>query len=225
MVTLSDGTSTTLRHGHVVIAAITSCTNTSNPSVMIGAGILARNALAKGLQRKPWVKTSLAPGSKVVSEYLDRAGLTEPLEQLGFNLVGYGCTTCIGNSGPLPEEISKVVGEEDLAVVSVLSGNRNFEGRINPDVKMNYLASPPLCVAYALAGTMDIDIVADPLGRDADGRDVYLRDIWPTEREIAQTIEAGGAVGHVPQELRRGVRRRRALERPGRARRRALRLG
>ena len=188
-VTLSDGTSTTLRHGHVVIAAITSCTNTSNPSVMIGAGILARNALARGLERKPWVKTSLAPGSKVVSEYLDRAGLTEPLEQLGFNLVGYGCTTCIGNSGPLPEEISKVVGEEDLAVVSVLSGNRNFEGRINPDVKMNYLASPPLCVAYALTGTMDIDIAADPLGRDADGREVYLRDIWPSGREIAQTIE------------------------------------
>ncbi len=188
-VTLSDGTATTLRHGHVVIAAITSCTNTSNPSVMIGAGILARNALARGLERKPWVKTSLAPGSKVVSEYLDRAGLTEPLEQLGFNLVGYGCTTCIGNSGPLPEEISKVVGEEDLAVVSVLSGNRNFEGRINPDVKMNYLASPPLCVAYALAGTMDIDIAADPLGRDADGREVYLRDIWPSGREIAQTIE------------------------------------
>ncbi len=188
-VALSDGTAATLRHGHVVIAAITSCTNTSNPSVMIGAGILARNALAKGLQSKPWVKTSLAPGSKVVSEYLDRAGLTEPLEQLGFNLVGYGCTTCIGNSGPLPPEISKVVGEEDLAVVSVLSGNRNFEGRINPDVKMNYLASPPLCVAYALAGTMDIDIVADPLGRDADGRDVYLRDIWPSGREVAQTIE------------------------------------
>ncbi|HEV3320584.1 MAG TPA: aconitate hydratase [Solirubrobacteraceae bacterium] len=189
-VTLADGTPFTLRHGHVVIAAITSCTNTSNPSVMVGAGILARNALARGLQSKPWVKTSLAPGSKVVSEYLDRAGLTEPLEQLGFNLVGYGCTTCIGNSGPLPEEISKVVGEEDLAVVSVLSGNRNFEGRINPDVKMNYLASPPLCVAYALAGTMDIDIVADPLGHDAEGRDVYLRDIWPTGREIAQTIEA-----------------------------------
>jgi aconitate hydratase len=188
-VMLADGTSTTLRHGHVVIAAITSCTNTSNPSVMIGAGILARNALAKGLQRKPWVKTSLAPGSKVVSEYLDRAGLTESLEQLGFNLVGYGCTTCIGNSGPLAEEISKVVGEEDLAVVSVLSGNRNFEGRINPDVKMNYLASPPLCVAYALAGTMDIDIVADPLGKDAEGNEVRLRDIWPTESEIAQTIE------------------------------------
>jgi aconitate hydratase len=188
-VTLADGTETELDHGHVVIAAITSCTNTSNPSVMIGAGILARNALTRGLQRKPWVKTSLAPGSKVVSEYLDRAGLTESLEGLGFNLVGYGCTTCIGNSGPLPEEISKVVGEEDLAVVSVLSGNRNFEGRINPDVKLNYLASPPLCVAYALAGTMDIDIVNDPLGCDTHGEEVYLRDIWPSEREVAQTIE------------------------------------
>jgi aconitate hydratase len=188
-VTLADGTETELDHGHVVIAAITSCTNTSNPSVMVGAGILARNAVARGLQTKPWVKTSLAPGSKVVTEYLDKAGLTEPLEQLGFNLVGYGCTTCIGNSGPLPEEVSKVVGEADLAVVSVLSGNRNFEGRINPDVKMNYLASPPLCVAYALAGTMDIDIVHEPLGQDERGEDVYLRDIWPGEREVAETIE------------------------------------
>jgi aconitate hydratase len=186
--TLADGTEVQLDHGHVVIAAITSCTNTSNPSVMIGAGILARNALARGLRSKPWVKTSLAPGSKVVTEYLDRAGLTEPLEQLGFNLVGYGCTTCIGNSGPLPDEVSQVVGEADLAVVSVLSGNRNFEGRINPDVKMNYLASPPLCVAYALAGTMDIDIVGDPLGRDEQGEDVYLRDIWPSAREVAETI-------------------------------------
>ena len=184
----SDGETFELDHGHVVIAAITSCTNTSNPSVMIGAGILARNALERGLMRKPWVKTSLAPGSKVVTEYLDRAGLTEPLEQLGFNLVGYGCTTCIGNSGPLSEEISAAVNEADLAVVSVLSGNRNFEGRINPDVKMNYLASPPLCVAYALAGTMDIDIVGDPLGQDEGGEDVYLRDIWPSEQEIAQTI-------------------------------------
>ncbi len=177
-----------LEHGHVVIAAITSCTNTSNPSVMIGAGILARNALARGLRTKPWVKTSLAPGSKVVTEYLDRAGLTEPLEQLGFNLVGYGCTTCIGNSGPLPAEVSAAVDEADLAVVSVLSGNRNFEGRINPDVKMNYLASPPLCVAYALAGTMDADIVGEPLGQDEDGNDVYLRDIWPSEHEVAKTI-------------------------------------
>jgi aconitate hydratase len=183
-----DGQSFVLDHGHVVIAAITSCTNTSNPSVMIGAGILARNAVARGLSSKPWVKTSLAPGSKVVTEYLDRAGLTEPLEALGFNLVGYGCTTCIGNSGPLPEQISAAVGEGDLAVVSVLSGNRNFEGRINPDVKMNYLASPPLCVAYALAGTMDIDIVADPIGQDSNGEDVYLRDIWPSEREVAETV-------------------------------------
>jgi aconitate hydratase len=183
-----DGETFKVDHGHVVIAAITSCTNTSNPSVMIGAGILARNALARGLRSKPWVKTSLAPGSKVVTEYLDKAGLTAPLEALGFNLVGYGCTTCIGNSGPLPEEISAAVNEGDLAVVSVLSGNRNFEGRINPDVKMNYLASPPLCVAYALAGTMDTDIVADPIGHDDDGNDVYLRDIWPSEQEVAETI-------------------------------------
>jgi aconitate hydratase A / 2-methylisocitrate dehydratase len=183
-----DGETFELDHGHVVIAAITSCTNTSNPSVMVGAGILARNALQRGLRRKPWVKTSLAPGSKVVTEYLDRAGLTEPLEQLGFNLVGYGCTTCIGNSGPLPEEISAAVSEGDLAVVSVLSGNRNFEGRINPDVKMNYLASPPLCVAYALAGTMDVDLVHDPLGTDEQGEEVYLRDVWPSEQEIAKTI-------------------------------------
>jgi aconitate hydratase len=189
-VTLEDGTETELDHGHVVIAAITSCTNTSNPSVMLGAGLLARNAVAKGLKSKPWVKTSLAPGSKVVTEYYERAGLTEPLEALGFNLVGYGCTTCIGNSGPLPEAISAKVEEEDLAVVSVLSGNRNFEGRINPDVKMNYLASPPLVVAYALAGSMDADIVNAPLGQDEDGNDVYLRDIWPTEKEIAETIES-----------------------------------
>jgi aconitate hydratase len=186
--TLADGTEVALDHGHVVIAAITSCTNTSNPSVMIGAGILARNAVARGLRSAPWVKTSLAPGSKVVTEYLDRAGLTEPLETLGFNLVGYGCTTCIGNSGPLSPEISQAVSDADLAVVSVLSGNRNFEGRINPDVKMNYLASPPLCVAYALAGTMDIDILGEPLGSDEQGNDVYLRDIWPSEQEIAHTI-------------------------------------
>jgi aconitate hydratase len=188
-VTLADGTETALDHGHVVIAAITSCTNTSNPSVMLGAGILARNAVQKGLQVKPWVKTSLAPGSKVVTEYLDRAGLTEYLEELGFNLVGYGCTTCIGNSGPLPEEISEVVNNADLAVVSVLSGNRNFEGRINPDVRMNYLASPPLCVAYALAGTMDIDLYDDPLGQDKHGEPVYLKDIWPDTREIAETVQ------------------------------------
>lgn len=184
-----DGETFKLDHGHVVIAAITSCTNTSNPSVMLGAGLLARNAVARGLTSQPWVKTSLAPGSKVVTEYLDRAGLTQPLEELGFNLVGYGCTTCIGNSGPLPDEISAAVGEHDLAVCSVLSGNRNFEGRINPDVKMNYLASPPLVVAYAIAGTMDIDLVDDPLGVDADGNDVYLKDIWPSTKEIAQTVE------------------------------------
>jgi aconitate hydratase len=188
-VTLADGTDTELDHGHVVIAAITSCTNTSNPSVMLGAGILARNAVQKGLQVKPWVKTSLAPGSKVVTEYLDRAGLTEYLEDLGFHLVGYGCTTCIGNSGPLPEEISNVVGAEDLAVVSVLSGNRNFEGRINPDVKMNYLASPPLVVAYALAGTMDIDLYDEPLGEDERGEPVYLRDIWPNAAEVAEAVQ------------------------------------
>jgi len=188
-VTLADGTDTELDHGHVVIAAITSCTNTSNPSVMLGAGILARNAVQKGLKVKPWVKTSLAPGSKVVTEYLDRAGLTEYLEALGFNLVGYGCTTCIGNSGPLPEEISQVVSDSDLAVVSVLSGNRNFEGRINPDVKMNYLASPPLCVAYALAGTMDIDLYDEPLGESDHGEPVFLRDIWPDSAEVARTVE------------------------------------
>src|SRR4051812_28900614 len=188
-VTLADGTETELDHGHVVIAAITSCTNTSNPSVMIGAGLLAKNAVERGLQVKPWVKTSLAPGSKVVMEYYERSGLVEPLEQLGFHLVGYGCTTCIGNSGPLPEEISDVVNAEDLAVVSVLSGNRNFEGRINPDVKMNYLASPPLCVAYALAGTMDIDLLDEPLGQDTDGADVYLKDIWPNAEDVARTVE------------------------------------
>ncbi len=182
------GESFELDHGHVVIAAITSCTNTSNPSVMVGAGVLARNARARGLRSKPWVKTSLAPGSKVVTEYLDRAGLTAPLEELGFNLVGYGCTTCIGNSGPLPAEISAAVAQADLAVASVLSGNRNFEGRINPDVKMNYLASPPLCVAYALAGTMDLDIAADPLGQDSEGNEVYLRDIWPSEQEVAEIV-------------------------------------
>ncbi|HWD68761.1 MAG TPA: aconitate hydratase [Solirubrobacteraceae bacterium] len=186
--TLADGTETELDNGHVVIAAITSCTNTSNPSVMLGAGLLARNAVQKGLKVKPWVKTSLAPGSKVVTEYLDRAGLTEYLDELGFNLVGYGCTTCIGNSGPLPPEVSKVVNDADLAVVSVLSGNRNFEGRINPDVKMNYLASPPLCVAYAIAGSMHADLYNDPLGTDDHGNDVYLRDIWPSSAEVAEVI-------------------------------------
>jgi aconitate hydratase len=173
----------------VVISAITSCTNTSNPSVMLGAGLLAQKAVERGLRTQPWVKTSLAPGSKVVTQYLERAQLVEPLEALGFHLVGYGCTTCIGNSGPLPEEISDAVNAEDLAVVSVLSGNRNFEGRINPDVKMNYLASPPLVVAYALAGTMDIDLLDQPLGQGSDGEDVFLKDIWPTAAEVEAAIE------------------------------------
>jgi aconitate hydratase len=187
-VTLEDGTETTVDHGHVVIAAITSCTNTSNPFVMIGAALLARKAVEKGLNRKPWVKTTLAPGSKVVMDYYERAGLLPYLDKLGFNLVGYGCTTCIGNSGPLPQAISNAVNENDLTVVSVLSGNRNFEGRINPDVKMNYLASPPLVVAYALAGTMDIDLDTEPLGTGADGQPVYLADIWPSPDEVAAVV-------------------------------------
>jgi aconitate hydratase len=187
-VALAEGTDIVLDHGAVAIAAITSCTNTSNPSVMIGAALLAKKAVEKGLTRKPWVKTSLAPGSKVVTDYYERAGLTPYLDKLGFNLVGYGCTTCIGNSGPLPEEVSAAVNDADLAVVSVLSGNRNFEGRINPDVKMNYLASPPLVVAYALAGSMDIDILSEPLGTGLDGEPVYLRDIWPSGAEINQVI-------------------------------------
>jgi aconitate hydratase len=184
-----DGETFELDHGHVVIAAITSCTNTSNPSVMVAAGLVARKARELGLNRRPWVKTSLAPGSMVVTDYLERAGLNEDLDALGFNLVGYGCTTCIGNSGPLPDEISAAVNEADLAVTSVLSGNRNFEGRINPDVKMNYLASPPLVVAYALAGTMDFDFETDPLGQSSDGKDVYLKDVWPTSREVADTVQ------------------------------------
>jgi aconitate hydratase len=173
-----------LDHGAVVIAAITSCTNTSNPSVMLGAGLLAKKAVEAGLARRPWVKTSLAPGSKVVTEYLERAGLIEPLSELGFDLVGYGCTTCIGNSGPLPAEISREIEERDLVVASVLSGNRNFEGRIHPEVRMNYLASPPLCVAYALAGRMDVDLLNEPLQRD-----VHLRDLWPSRREVNEAIE------------------------------------
>ena len=187
-VTLDDGTRTSVDHGSVVIAAITSCTNTSNPSVMVGAALLARNAVDAGLASKPWVKTTLAPGSKVVMDYYERAGLLPYLEKLGFNLVGYGCTTCIGNSGPLPEAISAAVADHDLAVVSVLSGNRKFEGRINPDVKLNYLASPPLVVAYALAGTMDIDMLNDPLGRRPDGTPVYLRDIWPAPADVAAVV-------------------------------------
>jgi aconitate hydratase len=183
-----DGDEVELSHGSVVIAAITSCTNTSNPQVMVGAGLLARNAVERGLERKPWVKSSLAPGSKVVTEYYEQAGLTRYLDELGFQTVGYGCTTCIGNSGPLPEAISDAVVEGDLVVCSVLSGNRNFEARIHPEVKANYLASPPLVVAYALAGRMDIDLVNEPLGRDRDGNDVYLHDIWPGADEIQETI-------------------------------------
>jgi len=177
-------------HGSVVIAAITSCTNTSNPSVMLAAGLLARNAVRAGLQCQPWVKTSLAPGSRVVTQYLDKAGLTPYLDQLGFNLVGYGCTTCIGNSGPLPAEIADVVTTKDLAVVAVLSGNRNFEGRIHGQVKASYLASPPLCLAYALKGTVLCDLTVDPLGMDRDGRPVYLKDLWPTAEEVASLVDS-----------------------------------
>jgi aconitate hydratase len=180
----------TIRDGSVVIASITSCTNTSNPYVMIGAGLVARKARALGLNRKPWVKTSLAPGSQVVSAYLEAAGLQEDLDAIGFNLVGYGCTTCIGNSGPLQKEISEAIAEGDLIATSVLSGNRNFEGRISPDVRANYLASPPLVVAYALAGDMNIDLTTEPLGHDRDGNPVYLKDIWPTQKEIAELVEA-----------------------------------
>ncbi|GAB2759626.1 aconitate hydratase AcnA [Nocardioides salsibiostraticola] len=183
-----DGQKLSIGHGAVAIAAITSCTNTSNPSVMIAAALLAKNAVDKGLERKPWVKTTLAPGSKVVSDYYEKSGLTPYLDKLGFNLVGYGCTTCIGNSGPLIPEVSAAVNEKDLAVVSVLSGNRNFEGRINPDVQMNYLASPPLVVAYALAGSMDLDLFNDALGQDQDGNDVFLRDLWPSAAEVEDVI-------------------------------------
>ncbi|CAB4706439.1 unannotated protein [freshwater metagenome] len=185
-----DGKATSVSNGAVVIASITSCTNTSNPSVMIGAALLAKKAVEKGLRSKPWVKTTLAPGSKVVTDYYDRAGLTTYMEQLGFNLVGYGCVTCIGNSGPLPAPISKAINENDLAVTAVLSGNRNFEGRISPDIKMNYLASPPLVVAYALAGTMDHDFEKDSIGKDTTGNDVFLKDIWPSTEEIQSVIDA-----------------------------------
>ena len=183
-----EGESYSLGHGDVTVAAITSCTNTSNPSVLIAAGLLARNAVAKGLEVKPWVKTSLAPGSQVVTDYLDQAGLSDDLDALGFNLVGYGCTTCIGNTGPLPAPISKAINENDLAVASVLSGNRNFEGRISQDVRANFLASPPLVVAYALVGTMNINLTTQPIGQDKDGNDVYLKDIWPTNHEIAEVV-------------------------------------
>ncbi|MGA4550641.1 aconitate hydratase AcnA [Methylorubrum aminovorans] len=184
-----EGTNFDIGHGDVVIAAITSCTNTSNPSVMIGAGLLARNAVAKGLSSKPWVKTSLAPGSQVVGEYLEKSGLQASLDALGFNLVGFGCTTCIGNSGPLPASISKAINDNDVVAAAVLSGNRNFEGRVNPDVRANYLASPPLVVAYALAGSLQIDITREPLGQGSDGKPVYLKDIWPSSEEVNRFIE------------------------------------
>ena len=189
-VTLADGRAFTVDHGSVVIAAITSCTNTSNPSVMVAAGLLAKKAVERGLTTKPWVKTTLAPGSKVVMDYYDRAGLTPYLEKLGFYLVGYGCTTCIGNSGPLLPEISEAVNSANLATVSVLSGNRNFEGRINPDVRMNYLASPPLVIAYAIAGSMDVDLQGEPLGHDSEGKPVYLADVWPSADEITEVLRS-----------------------------------
>jgi aconitate hydratase len=188
LVTTPDGSTYEIDHGAVTVAAITSCTNTSNPTVMVAAALVAKKAVERGLSRKPWVKTTLAPGSKVVTDYFDKANLTPYLDKLGFNLVGYGCTTCIGNSGPLDEEVSKAVNDADLAVAAVLSGNRNFEGRINPDVKMNYLASPPLVVAYAIAGSMKVDITKDALGTDQDGKPVYLADIWPTEAEVNEVV-------------------------------------
>ena len=213
-----------LQHGSVVIAAITSCTNTSNPSVLIGAGLLAKKAVEKGLTVPPWVKTSLAPGSKVVRDYLEKAGLMPYLEKLKFHIVGYGCTTCIGNSGPLPDEVSKAIDEKNLVVASVLSGNRNFEGRINSEVRANYLMSPPLVVAFALAGRIDIDLRKDPLGKGKDGQPVYLADIWPSQREIEEAMAA-----RLPptcfESVRRGLPGRRALARPRRPKGRDLRLG
>ena len=201
------GADYSLKQGDVVIAAITSCTNTSNPSVLVAAGLLAKKAVEKGLTSKPWVKTSLAPGSQVVTDYLAAAGLDTYLDKLGFNLVGYGCTTCIGNSGPLPEPISAAVEEGDLVVAAVLSGNRNFEGRVNPHTRANYLASPPLCVAYALAGNIKVDLINDPIGTGSDGQPVYLKDIWPTNQEIADTIQASLTPGDVPPAVQQRVRR------------------
>src|SRR5690606_22640016 len=189
-VTMADGSECHIDHGAVVIAAITSCTNTSNPAVMMAAALLAKNAVEKGLTRKPWVKTTRAPGSRVVTDYYARAGLTPYLDALGFSLVGYGCTTCIGNSGPLIPEVSAAIAAGDLTVCSVLSGNRNFEGRIHPETKMNFLASPPLVVAYALAGTMRINLLRDPLATAPDGTEVYLRDIWPTPAQIEEIVLA-----------------------------------
>ena len=213
----ADGVKHDIGHGDVVIAAITSCTNTSNPSVLVAAGLVARKARALGLDSKPWVKTSLAPGSQVVTDYLDRAGLSEDLNAIGFDLVGYGCTTCIGNSGPLPEAISASIHKNDLVAASVLSGNRNFEGRVSPDVRANYLASPPLVVAYALKGTVIEDMVATPIGRASDGDDVYLKDIWPSNEEIRALIDQYRQRRHVPRPLRRRLQGRFALAgHPGR---------
>ena len=220
-----DGETVEIDHGAVVIAAITSCTNTSNPAVMIGAGLLAKKAVERGLTRKPWVKTSLAPGSKVVTEYYEKAGLTPYLEALGFNTVGYGCTTCIGNSGPLPDAVSQAVSDADLVACAVLSGNRNFEARIHPEVKANYLASPPLVVAYALAGRMDIDITTEPLGYDPDGEPVHLADIWPSPAEVQDDDRGRDRARHVPRDVRERLRRRGRLARAAGTDRRAVRLG
>ena len=206
-----EGEDFSVTHGDVFIAAITSCTNTSNPSVLIAAGLVARKAAALGLDRKPWVKTSLAPGSQVVTDYLDKADLTKDLDALGFNLVGYGCTTCIGNSGPLQPEISKAIADGNLVSCSVLSGNRNFEGRIGPDIKANYLASPPLVVAYAIAGSLKINITTEPLGQDKDGNDVYLKDIWPTSHEIAEIMARMRDAANVCRALCRRLQRRQAM--------------
>ena len=210
MAVRNNGDAFDLSSGAVVIAAITSCTNTSNPSLMLGAGLLAKKAVELGLRVKPWVKTSLAPGSKVVTDYLNAAGLMRYLEALNFHLVGYGCTTCIGNSGPLSDAISAAIKDNNLVAVAVLSGNRNFEGRIHPLVRANDLASPPLVVAYALAGRMDLDLSTEPLGTSSSGEAVYLKDIWPTAQEIESTRV--GVQRAIPQRIRRSVRRRRALE-------------
>jgi len=203
-----DGRSFELRDGAVLIAAITSCTNTSNPYVLIAAGLLARNAQRLGLNARPWVKTSLAPGSRVVTDYLEKAGLLQPLASVGFNLVGYGCTTCIGNSGPLKPEISAGVKAGDIIGCSVLSGNRNFDGRVHPEVKMNFLASPPLVVAYALAGSLDVDLNHEPLGNGSGGKPVYLRDVWPAPAEVADLCAAQYQFRHVPAQLQQRVHRR-----------------
>ena len=220
-----EGRKHTLGNGDVVIAAITSCTNTSNPNVMMAAGLLARKALAKGLTVKPWVKTSLAPGSQVVAEYLDKSGLQKDLDALGFNLVGFGCTTCIGNSGPLPEEISEAINKNDLVAAAVLSGNRNFEGRVNADVRANYLASPPLVVAYALAGSMQIDVAKQPLGTDQKGRKVYLRDIWPTQPRDRRFRAQEHQQADVRAQIRQRVQGRRQLAQDRRQGRADLQVG